>query len=180
MPSPQVLAVAPYATAIVLLIALWRIYGRIRASIGRQPIRIIRTRIVSILFPVALVLLLFAAFRQPWSIGGQLMGVALGVTLAEYGGRHTKFEESNGQFFYTPPRLLSPAMALLFIGYLVYKLLTFYIATEGFTQPRPNLQLHPVALFFAGVILGFYSWFSLLIVRGHSKEVRRQNLASGA
>jgi hypothetical protein len=180
MPSPQVLAVAPYATAVVLLIAVWRIYGRLRASIGRQPIRVIRTRIVSILFLVALVLLLLAAFRQPWSIAGQLLGVVLGVTLAQYGGRHTTFEELDGQFFYTPPRLLSPAMALLFIGYLLYKLLTYYEATEGFTQPRPDFQLHPVALFFAGVILGFYSWFSFLILRGHSKEVRRQRPASGA
>src|SRR5271155_3822641 len=88
------------SAALVVLIA-WRLYSRMRRSIGRQQLHRVRPWITVVLFPLLLALLGLAARAQLLTEASLWCGVASGVTLGVLGLRLTRFEKTAQGLFYT-------------------------------------------------------------------------------
>src|SRR5512140_801540 len=111
---------APTPTGIALLVLLpllaWRVYSRIRRMIGRQRLSRVRPWITLTLFPVLVALLAYAARSHVERLGWLAGGLMIGVFLAVYGLRLTRFEPTPQGLFYTPNVHLGIALSLLFVG----------------------------------------------------------------
>src|ERR1700761_4287929 len=89
----------------VLLVAalvVWRVYARIRRTIGRQRLTKARPWITVIAFPLIAVLILATSFVHPMVAGALLAGGVVGIGLGLLGTRLTKFEATPAGLFYTP------------------------------------------------------------------------------
>jgi Na+/H+ antiporter NhaD/arsenite permease-like protein len=140
-------------SAIVLLVAVplivWRLYSRIRRLIGKQRSSLRRHWLVALFFPIIAILLMFANLASPLGLGGLLLGLAVGVALAIWGLKLTKFERAGEQFFYTPDSRIGIFIILLFIGRLGYR----------------NFGRSPLTTVIFGVLAGFYCCYSIGLIR---------------
>jgi Na+/H+ antiporter NhaD/arsenite permease-like protein len=157
-------------SAIVLLVAVplivWRLYSRIRRLIGKQRSSLRRHWLVALFFPIIAILLMFANLASPLGLGGLLLGLAVGVALAIWGLKLTKFERAGEQFFYTPDSRIGIFIILLFIGRLGYRLLQMVTLTGDAAQTASvNFSRSPLTTVIFGVLAGFYCCYSIGLIR---------------
>lgn len=152
--------------AFVALIALG-VYLRVRRTIGRQPYapRKMKARIG--LLSVIGLLLLFQ-LPTPAGFGAAVLGSAMGIGLAVFGMRHTKFEQTEAGLFFIPSRWVGIGVTALFVGRLAVRLVTaFRLAEAAALSGDPPLQgLHrsAVTLVFYFLFAGYYvAFYSLLL-----------------
>ena len=168
---------APPSTILPLLIALpvigWRVYGRVRRSIGRQPLSKTRPWFTVTLFPLLILLIGFATLVHPenlwWLAGAVVAGVMLGVL----GLNTTKFDATPEGLFYTANTHLGIALSLLFVGRVVYRLVEAYLAGNA-PQATPDFTRSPVTLAVFGLLAGYYVTYAVGLIRwrrGHEKLV---------
>ncbi len=151
----------------VLIVALiaWRMVGRVRRLIGRQPVRTRRLVLTTVFFPILVVLLALTGLRDIALLEGLAGGVAIGVVLAWVGLRMTKFEASEAVLFYTPNAVIGIALSLLFIGRLIYRFGAIYLAT-GRLDPATmqSFGKSPLTLMIFGVLAGYYTAYAIGIL----------------
>lgn len=162
-PTPQ--AVAPYAVAVATVVFVWRVGTRLRRSVGRQELRPGRVRFSACLLPVALLLLLTTALLHPWNAVFQAVGVGAGVLAARYSLGTTKFEVTDAAYWYTPNPYVGSAIVALFLARVGYRLARTYEATGGFVVAPTEAIKNPYTILIAGLVLGYYSWFSWGLLR---------------
>lgn len=148
----------------VLIVALigWRMIYRVRRLIGRQPVRTRRLVATTILFPIIVVLLALSGFRDIVLLEGLAGGVAIGIALAWFGLRVTKFEVTDAGLFYTPNAVIGIAISVLFIGRLIYRFGTIYFATGRFDPgTMQSFGKSPLTLLIFGVLAGYYTAYAV-------------------
>jgi len=150
----------------VTLLALG-VYLRVRRTVGRQPYAPGRMR-ARIVVLSCLGALLVAQLPTSSGIGAAAAGCAVGLGLAVFGLRHTRFERTEAGLFFTPNRWVGLGVTALFVGRLAVRLVTaFRLAEEAALSGEPLSGMHRSALTLAFYFLfaGYYAGYYALLLR---------------
>lgn len=156
---------ALFTTAIVALIA-WRMYSRIRRTIGRQRLSPVRPWLTVVIFPLLIVLLALATRSLPLAEGSLVCGVAVGIGLGVLGLRLTRFEESPEGLYYTPSAHLGVVLSTLLVCRIVYRFIARGLPGAAVGPPAPSANaLTPLTLVLVGTLAGYYCVYAIGLLR---------------
>jgi len=158
-PAPQ--SVLPFLVAVPIIV--WRLYSRVRRSVGRQSLSKVRPWITLVLFPALVILLGLAVRSHAESLGLMAGGVVVGAALGVFGIRKTIFENTPQGMFYTPNAHLGIALSALFAARVIYRMVEIY--SLG-TQPQTiDFARSPLTLGIFGLLAGYYVAYALGLIR---------------
>ncbi len=113
-------------------------------------------------------LIAFSASRDMSLLGALLAGVVAGAALGWFGLQHTKFETTPQGSFYTPHTYIGIFVSLL-LGRIAYRFLTLYpsmhTATQADQDPFSAYQKSPLTLAIFGVVVGYYIFYYVGVLR---------------
>jgi hypothetical protein len=159
----------PNPATVALLIAVpliaWRMYSRFRRMVGRQRLSPVRPWITLVVFPVITALLGLAALHHPERLAVLAGGLALGLLLAIYGLRRTKFEVTPHGRFYTPNAHLGIALSLLFMARIAWRFVELYMLDPGVPRDMREFGSSPLTLAVFGLLAGYYIGYAIGLVR---------------
>ena len=160
-PSSQAL----FTAAIIALIA-WRLYARMRRSIGRQRLSPLRPWLAVTLFPLLVVLLALSTRALPVAEGCLAAGAALGIGLGVLGLRLTRFERSSEGLYYTPSAHLGVILSTLLLCRIVYRFAAGGFPGAAVNTPPPSANaLTPLTLLLVGTLAGYYACYAAGLLR---------------
>ena len=156
---------SPTAIGIAVAVPLiaWRMYSRVRRMIGRQKSKPVRHWIAAILFPLILAMLALGTLARPATFAILAAAIVVGVALAVWGLKLTRFEKTPEGIFYTPNAHIGIALSTLLVVRILYR---FYeIATTPMT-PRggPGMQdfaRSPLTLVVLGMLASYYAAYAI-------------------
>ena len=150
---------------LVVALVVWRVYARIRRTIGRQRLTKARPWITVIAFPLIAVLILATSFVHPMVAGALLAGAVVGIGLGLLGTRLTKFEATPAGLFYTPNAHLGIALSLLLVLRLGYRFVMLQ-ASGGHADPQ-SMQIgsSPLTMAIFGTLAGYYVTYAIGLLR---------------
>ena len=155
---------------LIIPLVLWRVYSRIRRNVGRQALRPRRLTGAAIFFSAITALVALAAVRYPSALGALGGGLLLSLPLGVLALRLTRFELSAEQKFYTPNTTIGLAVTLLFVGRIVYRVVTL-AGANGLGGARPSVFENPVTLFVFGITAGYYvTYYVGILVRSREES----------
>ena len=140
---------------LIIPLVLWRVYARVRRSVGRQPLRPRRLVGGAIFFSVITALIAVGAARYPSALGALGAGLLFAMPLGMLALRLTRFDLSAQEKFYTPNTTIGLAVTLLFVGRIVYRVVTLVSATPTEGVP-PSVFQNPLTLGVFGITAGYY------------------------
>jgi hypothetical protein len=175
---------APHLPLAALLgigaLVAWRLYRRAHKLIMRQHFSPRRSRMSLIFFPLLILLFLAGSYTHPLAVAAELGGVLIGVGLAVYGLRHTKYENTAEGLYYTPNAHIGIALSILLAGRVAYRFFQMYVSTAAFAQPPQDFARSPLTLLIFGTTAGYYAWYALGLIRWHRSaskpEHERENV----
>src|SRR5579859_8167332 len=127
------LSPAMISIAIAVPLVAWRMYYRVRRLIGRQRSKAWRHWTAAIFFPLILGMLAAAALARPASAAVLAASIVVGVALAVWGLRLTRFEKTPEGIFYTPNAHIGIALSTLLVIRILYR---FYEIATTPVAPR--------------------------------------------
>jgi hypothetical protein len=166
--QPATPTLIPFLVAVPVII--WRLYSRVRRSVGRQTFSRIRPRFTLVLFPLLTLLLAFAVRSHLASLGLMAGGVIAGAALGIFGISKTKFENTPEGMFYTPNAHLGIALSALFAARVVYRMSEIY--SMGTQAQTIDFTRSPLTLGIFGLLAGYYVAYAIGLVRWHQRIVR--------
>ena len=171
---------APGSATVALLVLLpliaWRVYARFRRMVGRQRLSRIRPWITLAIFPALVLMLAFAALAHAgrlWWLGG---GLGIGVLLAIYGLRRTRFEPTPQGLYYTPNAHLGIALSLLLVARIVYRLVEVHSIAPEAAHGASDFARSPLTLAVFGVLAGYYIGYAIGLLRWRWRVLRAKRL----
>jgi cytochrome b561 len=167
--------IAPAPTLIPFLIAIpligWRLYSRIRRSIGRQPLSKVRPWVTLVIFPIIIVLLGLATHGAGAKLGLLMAGIAVGTALGLFGLSKTRFENTPQGMFYTPNAHLGIALSALFTARVIYRMIQLY-QMDPAAQPHPgDFANSPLTLAIFGLLAGYYCAYAVGLIRWRRSQL---------
>jgi hypothetical protein len=166
LPSMALIALIP--------LLIWRIYSRIKRHLGPQKSILWRHIFVVVLYPLVLVSLSIHALQYSSSLIGLSIGIVLGIGLAIYSLRVTRFECIDQTFFYTPSAHIGIALSLILTGRLLYRL--YEVCGGGITpEELEGLSESPATLLILGTFFGYYLSYTIGILRMRSRHITSTN-----
>ncbi|WP_410209258.1 hypothetical protein [Aquirhabdus sp.] len=160
LPSMALIALIP--------LLIWRIYSRIKRHLGPQKSILWRHILVVVLYPLVLISLSIHALQYTTSLIGLLSGITLGIALAVYSLRVTRFESVDQNFFYTPSAHIGIALSLILTGRLLYRL--YEVCGGGITpEELEGLSESSATLLILGTFFGYYLSYTIGILRLRSR-----------
>jgi hypothetical protein len=154
----SVMLPTPVVAAVVAPLVLWRVYSRIKRLTTRQRSKTWRHRTTLVFFPLLLLLLAAASLQTaPIALAGMGAGLAVGIVLGRIGSKGTKFEQVDGEYYFTPHAPIGMLVALLFIGRMGYRAYEFYALGAG---EHHEFVTSPLTLCIFGVLAGYYMTFA--------------------
>lgn len=159
----------PGATVVPFLVLLpligWRLYRRVRSSIGRQKLSKVRPWITVSVFPLLILLIAFASRGHAASLGCLAAGVSIGAGLGVFGTRKTAFENTPLGMFYTPNAHLGIALSVVFIGRVIYRMFELYSLDTSAPFASPDFTRSPLTLAIFGLLAGYYVAYAIGLIR---------------
>jgi len=143
----------------------WRLYSRVRRSIGRQTLSKWRPWVSICVFPLLTLLFSFVASGKPASLGALAGGIAAGILLGVHGLRKTSFENTAQGLFYTPNAHIGIALSVLFVGRMSYRMAELYSAYQPAQPGAPEFAYSPLTLGIFGLLVGYYVTYAVGLVR---------------
>jgi hypothetical protein len=151
------------------VLVCWVIYRRVRRSFGRQPVRVGSMQLRVTLLSVIGALVLVTSARDRELLAALIGGVAAGLALGYIGLRHTRIEATPQGHFYTPHTYIGLFVTALFLSRLIFRLLTVHLSGNAGVQPDSNpfavYQRSPLTIAMFGVLLGYYEFFILGVLK---------------
>jgi hypothetical protein len=168
---------------LVAALVVWLVYRRFRRNFGQQPLRpaAMRARIVILL--IVGCLLTPAALRSNAFLLATLSGVMIGVVLALWGARRTRFLRIGNQIYYVPHSYTGAVISLLFLGRIVYRLFQVYGqmpagqlgALGAARNPSPlGMVNSPLTLGLYFVLMGYYVCYYAIVLRNSKSAATEQ------
>ena len=157
----------PFLIMIPLLI--WRMYSRVKRSIGRQTLSKRRPWITITVFPLFLVILSVATRGELAPLGALAGGAVGGVLLGIYGLGKTKFEATPQGLFYTPNAHIGIALSVLFVGRVIYRIMFAYSLDPSAQPGGPNFGNNPLTLGIFGLLAGYYVTYAIGLIRWRNR-----------
>jgi hypothetical protein len=148
----------------------WSVYRRVRRNIGRQrlhPRRAVTSLVILSVFSVAVA---GASLHNPNLLVGFGGGLLPGALLGYVGLRLTRFETTEAGHFYTPSAHIGVALALLFVGRLIYRFVALHSLARTFPQPTA-MPKSPLTLLIFGLLAGYYMvYYAGLFLHSHDRK----------
>jgi hypothetical protein len=157
------------ATVGIAALIAWRVYRRVRRSIGRQRLSPVRPWLTVTLFPLLVAMLLLGSLFHPTSALSLVGGIGVGATLGIYGLRLTKFEPTPEGLFYTPNAHLGIALSLLLIARIGYRAIQMYAADLPMDTPPTDFVRSPLTLVIFGTLAGYYVTYAIGLLRWQAR-----------
>jgi hypothetical protein len=166
IPLTQPLPSQALLTAALVAFIAWRMYARVRRTIGRQQLSPVRPWISVLLFPVLLALLALASRTLPLAEGCLLGGTTLGIALGVLGLRLTRFEDSPEGRYYTPSAHIGVVLSTLLVCRVAYRLLAGGLPSPAAAAASPaGHALTPLTLLLVGTLAGYYCSYAAGLLR---------------
>lgn len=145
-------------------ILVWRVYTRLKGQLVRQR-SIVARHYTGLLVFVAMVLVPASQLiAQPVMLGWLLVGAVGGIAYGVWGLRMTKYEQAHDGCYFTPPKRLGMAIAMLFFACLLYIAFEIF-ANQGSGAPTPRVTDYPFTLPSMGLAAGYFGTFSAGLLR---------------
>jgi hypothetical protein len=157
----------------------WRLYSRVRRSIGRQKLSAVRPWITVTVFPLLILMLLASTLNHPQNALALFAGIVVGAGLGFYGLRLTRFEQTPEGLYYTPNAHLGIALSLLLIGGLAYRAVQLQIWDMSAGPPASDFVRSPLTLAIFGTLAGYYILYAVGLLRWH-RRVQSETPAAGS
>jgi hypothetical protein len=157
-------------TAAIIALIAWRLYARIRRTIGRQRLSRVRPWITIVLFPLLLALLAFGSRTQPLVETSLAAGAAAGIALGILGLRLTRFEVTGEGLFYTPSAHLGAALSTLLVSRLAYRFVIGGFPGAGSGAPPAPPAVTPLTLLLIGTLAGYYCTHAVGLLRWSARN----------
>lgn len=152
--------------ALILLfpILVWRIYQRLKSQMTRQ--RSIMSRHYTGLLVFAAMMLVPAAglADRPFSLAALGLGAIVGIGLANYGLRRTRFENTAEGYYFTPPMRMGILVAMLLVARVLYLGIEIYM-NQGSGLPSPRFTDSLLTMFSLGITAAYFATFSASLMR---------------
>ena len=159
MLTPQVII----PTLLVPLIG-YRVYRRLRANFGRQPIQPTRKVVRLIILSLVAAMFLWVAMHSAPALEAAAVGLIAGVVLALIGVHLSRFESDATGSYYTPNSYIGAAVTLLLVGRIVYRMFSMYSTPQGMpppgTDPFATMTQSPLTLAMIMLTVGYYLMFT--------------------
>ncbi len=147
---------AQLVPALIIPFVAWRIYYRIRRTIGRQTYRPGRMTAAIIFFSALTLVVGAGTLTYLPALGALGGGLVLGIPLALYGLHLTRFEFTPGGKYYTPNTGIGVALTVLFFGRMAYRMYVQLGSAAPDGLPPPLVYHSPLTLLIFGVTTGYY------------------------
>ena len=163
-------------TAAIIALIAWRLYSRIRRTIGRQRFSRVRPWVTMVIFPLLLVLLAFGTRTQPLVQASLAAGVVAGIALGVLGLRLTRFEVTGEGMFYTPSAHLGVALSTLLVCRIAYRfVIVGLVGLPGVpasgAPPPASPTLTPLTLLLIGTLAGYYCTYAIGLLRWSARNL---------
>jgi hypothetical protein len=173
-PTPPTLMAAPVDTHLITVIGVaaligWRVFARIRRTIGRQRLSPARPWLTVVLLPLILLLVLFTNLVHPLALAAVGAGAALGIGLGLFGTRLTRFEATPAGLFYTPNAHLGIALSLLLVLRLGYRFVLLELGGPGVAPQSMQLGSSPLTLAIFATLAGYYVTYAVGLLRWRAR-----------
>lgn len=158
-------------TSVMVMIVLvpliaWRIYSRVRRLIGRQRSKAWRHWCAAIFFPLLIALLGLGALGSLFASVALAVGLAVGIGLAVWGLRLTKFEKTELGCFYTPNVHIGIALSVVFMARVGFRLVQMAALTGAEAQrATQDFGRSPLTLVIIGTMAGYYACYAIGLLR---------------
>jgi hypothetical protein len=145
-------------------------YSRIRRLVGRQKSVAWRHWTAVILFPMLLLLLATAALAKPLTLASLAGGAVVGVVLALYGLRLTRFENTDQGPFYTPSAHIGIGLSLLLMGRILYRVFQTYEGAITQHDAARDFGTSPLTLLVFGMLASYYAAYAVGLLRWRRRQ----------
>jgi hypothetical protein len=154
---------------VVIALAIWAVYRRMRRTFGRQKVSEKRLWVRIGIFAAVGGIFLMASLRNPSLLEALLGGLICGVALGYLGLRHTQFEVTPEGRFYTPHTYIGLTVTALFLGRILYRFTALNYGAQNSApadqNPFASYQNSPLTTAIFGVLIGYYMLFNLGVLR---------------
>jgi cytochrome b561 len=106
------------------------------------------------------------ALKSEDFLEAEIAGAAVGIALAYWGSRRTRYQSAGGQVYYVPHTYTGIAVSLLFVGRIAYRLVTdaqlIGTANAGTDAPDvapPQMMQSPMTVGVFFVLIAYYICF---------------------
>ena len=166
-------------TLVLIPVVLWRMYQRIKRLVGRQQSKLSRHWTAAVLFPLLVLMLGAAVFRNSAALISLCAGSIIGVAGGLWGLHLTRFEHTPQGFFYTPNAHIGIALSLLFVGRILYRLVQI-VATAGTAQPpAQSFAQSPFTVLTLGMLAAYYASYAIGMLRWRLTQRSSSPAAAG-
>lgn len=171
--------------AFIFGLMLFVFYRRFRRLFGRQKLnRGYLTFRMVLLCIVGGLLLLPTIFSRELALA-TLVGAAIGIGLAIWAAKHTRFERQDGTLYYIPHTYAGMVVSALFLGRIVYKIVAVSksklgVATMDATPSISDfggfsgLYHNPITRLVFFILIGYYVYYYLYVLR-ESKHLKPED-----
>jgi len=111
-----------------IALVLFFMYRRVRRNFGRQKLNRGYMIFRMVVLCVVGALLLIPAFFSPELAAVTIIGAAIGVGLALWAARHTRFLDQDGALYYIPHSYTGMVVTALFLGRIIYR---FFVLSQS-------------------------------------------------
>ena len=143
----------------------WRLYSRVRKSIGRQPLSKIRPWITLAFFPLLICLFAYLSLGHSERLYALALGVGAGALMGVFGTGKTLFENTPQGMFYTPNAHLGIGLSLLLAGRVIYRMFEIYAMDPNAPPHAAEFASSPLTLSIFGLLAGYYVAYAVGLVR---------------
>lgn len=118
-----------FGTVLFFGLMLFFVYRRFRRNFGRQPLKRGKLKFRIWLLGIIGGLLLIPSFFSTLSLIATVAGLGMGVGLAVWAAKHTRFEKQDEKLYYIPHTYAGMVVTALFLGRLLYRI---FVLTPSF------------------------------------------------
>lgn len=156
----------PTLTLLLLVpLAVWRIYSRLRAMMTRTASLLWRHYAVAVAAAALLGVMASGMLEAPLALGALALGTVAGAALGHQNFRLTRLENRPEGMFYTPNMRLSVLVPMLFVSRVIYRFFELYLQIHNGTPAPESFQQSPLTALLFGLTAGFFCAYHVLLVR---------------
>ena len=162
------------ATTIALLVLMpllvWRIYARLKRTMGRQRSQLLRHWSAAVLLPLAVLGLAMGTWPDVLALSCLGAGALAGAWLGVWGIKLTRFEHTEKGWFFTPNLHLGLLVTMLFVARLLYRGLELYVNSRAAVPGQlQDFTQSALTLLSFGLLAGYYTLYGAAMVRWRGK-----------
>jgi|SRR5579871_2240539 len=164
-------------TLLSIGLVLFFIYRRFRRNFGRQKLRPAALKFRIVLLCIIGGLLLIPTFFSTEKLLVTALGAGIGVALAIWAAKHTRFEKQDGTLYYIPHTYTGMVVSALFLGRILYKIVVLsssgisVATTDGaFVSPwdfggLSAITGNPVTRCVFFILVGYYVYYYVYVLQ---------------